>query len=111
LRLLRTFFFEDKSNFNVGVMMLDVDKSKEVKSLYVIFGMKQIFEKTDIKVFVEVEPKKGRLVRRLADEFALRIVRGFCNFKTFIKQDYYLKTSDFIFIPFAIEESPKSSRR
>mmetsp|Transcript_5130 Transcript_5130/g.4707 ORF Transcript_5130/g.4707 Transcript_5130/m.4707 type:complete len:124 (+) Transcript_5130:98-469(+) len=92
-------------------MMLDNNGSKEFKSVFLCLGFKQIFEKTDIKFFIEVETQKGRFFGNLGEQVCLEFCKSICNYKTFIKQEFYLKTSDFIFIPFMMDETPKSSRR
>jgi hypothetical protein len=66
IKLIRSFFFEDVSKSQVQAMTLVPKSSKDVEDIFICIGMKQIFEKTDIKFYVEVHAKKGKFFSALA---------------------------------------------
>jgi hypothetical protein len=47
--------------------------------------------------YVEVTPKKGKIYRRLGHMLGEELIKSFCNFKTFVKQEEIIKNSPFFF--------------
>lgn len=47
--------------------------------------------------YVEVVPKSGRVMKKLGHQLGYELIKSFCNFKTFVKQEEVIQNSPFFF--------------
>lgn len=105
MKLIRSFIFEEKSKSDVMAMVMVPGSCKGIEDMFVCLGIKQIFERTDIKFYIEIESKPSKILSSIAHQIAFEFAKSICNFKTYIKQEYLLKTSSFDVKPFSLEDN------
>jgi hypothetical protein len=60
--------------------------SRDLKDLFIVIGLNQVFDKTVIKFYIEIVPSTGKILQSLAYHLGTELAKSFCNFKTFVKQ-------------------------
>ncbi|CDW73324.1 UNKNOWN [Stylonychia lemnae] len=111
LRLITTTFIDQKSKDYVLVFKLMQKGCKDLEDLLIFVGLNQIYDKTSMKICVEVTPKQGKFYNQLANNISLEFIKALNNFKTYAKQKYVIEFQLYQFQPFDYEQYKKSQQK
>ena len=94
LTLIRSAFQDrttkSSSSTTVFVYHLDSANSSHLSDLLLVVSLVKVFDKTMIRVYLETSPRQRGAIMKVLNQQASyqigqEIMKGFCNFKTYVK--------------------------
>lgn len=93
LTLIRSAFQDrttKSSSTKVFVYHLDSANSSHLSDLLLVVSLVKVFDKTMIRVYLETSPRQRGAIMKVLNQQASyqigqEIMKGFCNFKTYVK--------------------------